>query len=74
MFHNKTGYSTREERVEIFQDTLAWIKADPTLSASIVEAKKYCLKPRAACNNAGCFFYSFFKKAIDRLLQPLDII
>lgn len=40
MFYNKTGYSTREERVEIFQDTLAWIKADPTLSASIVEAKK----------------------------------
>lgn len=40
MFNKKTGYSTREERVEIFQDTLAWIKADPTLSASVVEAKK----------------------------------
>lgn len=40
MFDNKTGYSTREERIEIFQDTLAWIKADPTLSESVVEAKK----------------------------------
>ena len=40
MLNHKTGYSTREERVEIFRDTLAWIKADPTLSASVVEAKK----------------------------------
>lgn len=40
MLNNKTGYSTRQERIEIFQDTLDWIKADPTLSASVVEAKK----------------------------------
>ena len=40
MFNNKTGYSTREERIEIFQDTLAWIKADSILSESVVEAKK----------------------------------
>lgn len=40
MFNNKTGYSTREERIEIFQDTLTWIKEDPALSASVVEAKK----------------------------------
>lgn len=40
MINNKNGYSTREERVEIFQDTLAWISADPVLSASVVEAKK----------------------------------
>lgn len=40
MINNKNGYSTREERVEIFQDTLAWISTDPTLFASVVEAKK----------------------------------
>ena len=40
MINNKNGYSTREERVEIFQDTLAWISSDPTLFASVVEAKK----------------------------------
>ena len=40
MINNKNGYSTREERVEIFQDTLAWMSSDPTLFASVVEAKK----------------------------------
>lgn len=34
------GYSTREERVEIFQDTLSWIKTDPVLADSVVKAKK----------------------------------
>ena len=40
MINNKNGYSTRAERVEIVQDTLAWISSDPTLFASVVEAKK----------------------------------
>ncbi|MDO4649557.1 MAG: TIGR02452 family protein [Eubacteriales bacterium] len=40
MINNKNRYSTREERVEIFEDTLAWISADSILSASVVEAKK----------------------------------
>ncbi len=32
--------STHQERVEVFQDTIAWINADPDLSASIPVAKK----------------------------------
>lgn len=32
--------STREERIEVFKDTLDWIEKDPDLSASIPEAKK----------------------------------
>ena len=31
---------TREERIEVFQDTLDWIKKDPDLSASVRTAKK----------------------------------
>lgn len=32
--------STREERIQIFQDTQNWIAQDPVLSASVDEAKK----------------------------------
>ena len=32
--------STHQEKVEVFQDTIAWIDADPDLSASIPVAKK----------------------------------
>ncbi len=32
--------STQAQRIEVFQDTMAWIKADPDLSASIPVAKK----------------------------------
>ncbi len=32
--------STREERIEVFQDTLDWIEKDPDLSASVRTAKK----------------------------------
>lgn len=32
--------STREERIEVFEDTMAWINADPDLSASVNTAKK----------------------------------
>ena len=32
--------STREERIQVFQDTLNWIKSDPALSASVNVAKK----------------------------------
>lgn len=32
--------STREQRVEIFRDTMDWIKEDPDLAASIIAAKK----------------------------------
>ena len=40
MFKNTSGFSSREERVEIFQDTLDWIKSDTVLSASVAAAKK----------------------------------
>ena len=40
MTDKKTGYSKQAERVEIFQDTMAWIQTDPTLAASVEEAKK----------------------------------
>ena len=32
--------STREERIQVFQDTLDWIESDPVLSASVDQAKK----------------------------------
>lgn len=32
--------STRVERIEVFEDTLSWINADPDLSASVDAAKK----------------------------------
>ncbi len=32
--------STREERIEVFEDTLDWIEKDPDLSASVQNAKK----------------------------------
>ncbi len=32
--------STKEQRIEVFQDTQSWIKSDPDLSASIPVAKK----------------------------------
>ncbi len=31
--------STREERVEVFQDTINWINSDPNLSLSVAQAK-----------------------------------
>jgi len=31
--------STREERVEVFQDTINWINSDPSLSLSVAQAK-----------------------------------
>ena len=33
--------STREQRIEVFQDTMNWIKSDPDLSKSIHTAKKH---------------------------------
>lgn len=32
--------STREARIQIFQDTLNWIKSDPALSASVARPEK----------------------------------
>ncbi len=32
--------STREDRIQVFQDTLKWIGSDPVLSASVNKAKK----------------------------------
>ena len=32
--------STREERIQVFEDTQNWIKSDPVLSASVNKAKK----------------------------------
>lgn len=32
--------STKDERIEVFEDTMAWINADPDLSASVNTAKK----------------------------------
>ena len=31
--------STHEQRIEVFQDTMAWIKADKDLSDSVDKAK-----------------------------------
>ena len=31
--------STREERIEVFQDTFNWVQSDPDLSSSIKAAK-----------------------------------
>lgn len=33
--------SSASDRIAVFQDTLEWIKADPDLSASIVNGKKF---------------------------------
>ena len=32
--------STREERIQVFRDTLDWVGSDPVLSASVDKAKK----------------------------------
>ena len=39
--------STTAQRIEVFQDTMDWIKNDPDLSASIPVAKKIGVTPTA---------------------------
>ncbi len=38
--HKEKNMSPKDERIEVFKDTMDWIEKDPDLSASIPEAKK----------------------------------